>query len=141
MHLPFFYQFIPIDTFEGQSSSGHVVSVMPGGQCVPVHFHNRSEYVDCVLQYRLHEWDKQVLTQIKFYTFYFLKFHLSALICCHHACFTSMQILIALSTLYSSFKFVFLCFCLKACRLQTFKLNQELKYIFVRFVRGLSSLC
>ncbi|GFS09040.1 HECT and RLD domain-containing E3 ubiquitin protein ligase family member 1 [Elysia marginata] len=55
-----FHEFIPIDTFEGQSSSGHVVSVIPGGQCVPVHFHNRAEYVDCVLQFRLHEWDKQV---------------------------------------------------------------------------------
>ncbi|XP_059169765.1 probable E3 ubiquitin-protein ligase HERC1 isoform X3 [Physella acuta] len=55
-----FHEFIPIDTFEGQSSSGHMVPVVPGGQSLPVHFHNRNEYVDCVLQYRLHEWDKQV---------------------------------------------------------------------------------
>ncbi|BFZ01051.1 hypothetical protein BsWGS_04090 [Bradybaena similaris] len=55
-----FHEFIPIDTFEGQSSSGHMVAVVPGGQSLPVHFHNRNEYVDCVLQYRLHEWDKQV---------------------------------------------------------------------------------
>ncbi|CAL1541385.1 unnamed protein product [Lymnaea stagnalis] len=55
-----FHEFIPIDTFEGQSSSGHVVPVVAGGQSLPVHFHNRNEYVDCVLYYRLHEWDKQV---------------------------------------------------------------------------------
>ncbi|KAH9513367.1 putative E3 ubiquitin-protein ligase herc1 [Bulinus truncatus] len=55
-----FHEFIPIETFEGRSSSGHMVPVVAGGQTLPVHFHNRQEYVECVLQYRLHEWDKQV---------------------------------------------------------------------------------
>ncbi|XP_035829751.1 probable E3 ubiquitin-protein ligase HERC1 isoform X3 [Aplysia californica] len=55
-----FHEFIPIDTFEGQSSSGHMVPVVAGGQSLAVHFHNRVEYVDSVFHHRLHEWDKQV---------------------------------------------------------------------------------
>ena len=53
-------QFIPIDSFEGQSSAGQMVVVVAGGKNIPLHFHNRLHYVDTVLQYRLHEWDKQV---------------------------------------------------------------------------------
>ena len=53
-------QFIPIDSFEGQSSAGQMVVVVAGGKNIPLHFHNRLHYVDTVLNYRLHEWDKQV---------------------------------------------------------------------------------
>ena len=54
------FQFIPIDSFGGQSSAGQMVVVVAGGKNIPLHFHNRLHYVDTVLQYRLHEWDKQV---------------------------------------------------------------------------------
>ncbi|KAK7467957.1 hypothetical protein BaRGS_00036800 [Batillaria attramentaria] len=55
-----FHEFIPIDCFEGQSSAGNMVAVVPGGKSIPLHFNNRLQYVDSVLQYRLHEWDTQV---------------------------------------------------------------------------------
>ncbi|XP_076465936.1 putative E3 ubiquitin-protein ligase HERC1 isoform X3 [Babylonia areolata] len=55
-----FHEFIPIDSFEGQSSAGEMVGVVAGGKNIPLHFHNRLHYVDTVLNYRLHEWDKQV---------------------------------------------------------------------------------
>ncbi|KAL8615069.1 hypothetical protein ACOMHN_013603 [Nucella lapillus] len=55
-----FHEFIPIDCFEGQSSSGEMVGVVAGGKNIPLHFHNRLHYVDTVLNYRLHEWEKQV---------------------------------------------------------------------------------
>ena len=53
-------QFIPIDSFEGQSCAGQMVGVVAGGKNIPLHFHNRLHYVDTVLKYRRHEWDKQV---------------------------------------------------------------------------------
>lgn len=55
-----FHEFIPIDCFEGQSSAGHMVPVVAGGKSIPLHFNNRLQYIDSVLQYRLHEWDTQV---------------------------------------------------------------------------------
>ncbi|XP_041374032.1 probable E3 ubiquitin-protein ligase HERC1 isoform X2 [Gigantopelta aegis] len=54
-----FYEYIPLDCFEGQSSDGRRVPVVPGGYQIPLHFHNRCEYAEKVLQYRLHEMDKQ----------------------------------------------------------------------------------
>ncbi|PVD19395.1 hypothetical protein C0Q70_19883 [Pomacea canaliculata] len=51
-----FHEFIPIDCFEGQSSAGQMVTVVPGGKNIPLHFNNRMQYVDCVLHYRLHEY-------------------------------------------------------------------------------------
>ncbi|ESP05641.1 hypothetical protein LOTGIDRAFT_181433 [Lottia gigantea] len=54
-----FHEFIPIDSFEGQSSSGEMVPVIPGGLKIPLHFNNRKDYVDRVMQYRLHEMDRQ----------------------------------------------------------------------------------
>ncbi|KAK7116135.1 hypothetical protein V1264_001871 [Littorina saxatilis] len=55
-----FHEFIPIDCFEGQSSAGLMVQVVAGGKNIPLHFHNRLLYVDTVLNYRLHEWDKLI---------------------------------------------------------------------------------
>ncbi|XP_050402259.2 probable E3 ubiquitin-protein ligase HERC1 [Patella vulgata] len=54
-----FHEFIPIDSFEGQSSSGEMVPIIPGGLKIPLHFNNRKEYVQSVFQYRLHEMDRQ----------------------------------------------------------------------------------
>ena len=57
------FQYIPLDCFEGQSSDGRRVPVVPGGYQIPLHFHNRCEYAEKVLQYRLHEMDKQVIIE------------------------------------------------------------------------------
>ncbi|XP_067667414.1 probable E3 ubiquitin-protein ligase HERC1 [Haliotis asinina] len=54
-----FHEFIPIDCFEGQSCDQRMVAVVTGGFNIPLHFHNRKEYVERVMQHRLHEMDKQ----------------------------------------------------------------------------------
>ncbi|XP_069137757.1 probable E3 ubiquitin-protein ligase HERC1 isoform X1 [Argopecten irradians] len=54
-----FHEFIPLDTFLGQSSDGRLIPVIPGGSTIRLHFHNRRDYVEAVLNYRLHEMDRQ----------------------------------------------------------------------------------
>ncbi|XP_066271875.1 probable E3 ubiquitin-protein ligase HERC1 [Branchiostoma lanceolatum] len=55
-----FHEVIPLDCFEGQSVDGRFVPIIPGGRSIPLTFHNRKEYVERALQYRLHEIDRQV---------------------------------------------------------------------------------
>ena len=54
------FQVIPLASFEGQSSDGRFVPVVPGGRTIPLTFANRGDYVSRVIQYRLHEMDLQV---------------------------------------------------------------------------------
>lgn len=54
-----FHEFIPLDSFEGQSLDGRLVPVVPGGRSIPLTFHNRQEYVEKVLNFKLHEMDVQ----------------------------------------------------------------------------------
>ncbi len=51
---------IPIDCFEGQSSDGRLVPIVPGGRSVPLTFSNRKQYVERAVAFRLHEMDLQV---------------------------------------------------------------------------------
>ena len=51
---------IPIDCFEGQSSDGRIVPIVPGGRSIPLTYTNRKQYVDRAVEYRLHEMDMQV---------------------------------------------------------------------------------
>ena len=51
---------IPLEYFEGQSSDGQFVPIVAGGSSVPLTFSNRRAYVDCAIQFRLHEMDLQV---------------------------------------------------------------------------------
>ncbi|XP_077988697.1 putative E3 ubiquitin-protein ligase HERC1 [Glandiceps talaboti] len=55
-----FHEVIPLETFECQSADGEFVPVVPGGRSLPLTFHNRKEYVERALRYRLHEMDCQV---------------------------------------------------------------------------------
>nr|XP_022329995.1 probable E3 ubiquitin-protein ligase HERC1 isoform X2 [Crassostrea virginica] len=54
-----FHEFIPLDCFEGQSADGSLVPVIPGGGTLQLNFHNRREYVEAVLNYRLQEMNRQ----------------------------------------------------------------------------------
>ena len=56
------FQFIPIDCFEGQSLDGRMVAVIPGGRSIPLNFHNRHEYVESVINFKLREMESQVAT-------------------------------------------------------------------------------
>lgn len=51
---------IPLDSFVAHSADGKLVPVVPGGHNLPLTFSNRAEYVERVLEYRLHEMDRQV---------------------------------------------------------------------------------
>lgn len=51
---------IPIENFEAQSMNGNFVPIIPGGGNINLTYHNRKEYVDKALQFRLHELDRQV---------------------------------------------------------------------------------
>ena len=50
---------IPIEVFETQSISGRMVPITPGGHNTRLTFHNRKDYVDKALHFRLHELDNQ----------------------------------------------------------------------------------
>ena len=52
---------IPLETYEGQSADGRFVSVIPGGSSIPMDFNNRKDYVQKVIEFRLHEFDIQVI--------------------------------------------------------------------------------
>ena len=53
-------QMIPIESFEAQSMNGSFVPIIPGGGNTKLTFHNRKEYVEKALKFRLHELDQQV---------------------------------------------------------------------------------
>lgn len=61
------FQMIPIDCFEGQSSDGRIVPIVPGGRSIPLTYSNRKQYVDRAVAYRLHEMDLQV-PQLKMFS-------------------------------------------------------------------------
>lgn len=52
---------IPFDYFEGQSSDGRFVPIVPGGRAIPLTFQNRQNYVERATAYRLQEMDLQIL--------------------------------------------------------------------------------
>ncbi|XP_052100156.1 probable E3 ubiquitin-protein ligase HERC1 isoform X2 [Mytilus californianus] len=54
-----FHEFIPLDSFEGQSVTGQLVPVIPGGRTIQLTFNNRKEYVESVFNYRLREMNQQ----------------------------------------------------------------------------------
>ncbi|XP_021370838.1 probable E3 ubiquitin-protein ligase HERC1 isoform X1 [Mizuhopecten yessoensis] len=54
-----FHEFIPLDSFLGQSSDGRLIPVISGGSTIRLHFHNRRDYVEAALNFRLHEMDRQ----------------------------------------------------------------------------------
>ena len=54
-------QMIPIECFEAQSMNGRFVPILPGGGNMKLTFHNRKDYVEKALKFRLHELDQQVL--------------------------------------------------------------------------------
>jgi len=54
------WQVIPLEFFEGQSAGGQFVPIVAGGSSMPLRFSNRRAYVDCAIQFRLHEMDLQV---------------------------------------------------------------------------------
>ena len=51
---------IPLYSFVGQSSTGKYVPIVPGGRSIPLTYHNRKEYVDEAINFRLHEINSQV---------------------------------------------------------------------------------
>ena len=51
---------IPIEKFEAQSMDGNFVPIVPGGGNIHLTYHNRKEYVEKALQFRLHELYQQV---------------------------------------------------------------------------------
>ncbi|XP_049838129.1 LOW QUALITY PROTEIN: probable E3 ubiquitin-protein ligase HERC1 [Schistocerca gregaria] len=55
-----FYEVIPLECFEGTSCTGKVMPIVPGGRSIPLTFHNRLQYVEQAVQFRLHEMDLQV---------------------------------------------------------------------------------
>ena len=54
-------QMIPIESFEAQSMNGRFVPIIPGGSNTKLTFHNRKDYVEKSLKFRLHELDQQVI--------------------------------------------------------------------------------
>ena len=51
---------IPLECFEGTSWTGKLVPIVPGGRSIPLTFHNRIEYTEQAVRFRLHEMDLQV---------------------------------------------------------------------------------
>ena len=54
-------QVIPLECYEGTSSTGKLVPIVPGGRSIPLTFHNRLDYIDRAVHFRLHEMDLQVI--------------------------------------------------------------------------------
>lgn len=55
-----FSELIPIEFFEAEDMNGHFVPIVPGGGHIRLTFHNREEYVEKAIHFRLHELDQQV---------------------------------------------------------------------------------
>ncbi|KAL1506224.1 hypothetical protein ABEB36_005622 [Hypothenemus hampei] len=55
-----FHDTIPLQTFEGQNSTGKTVPITHGGENIPLTFENRTQYYEQVIKYRLQEFDLQV---------------------------------------------------------------------------------
>ena len=60
VYLPSIHmQLIPIEFFEAEDMNGHFVPIVPGGGHNRLTFHNRQEYVEKAIHFRLHELDQQ----------------------------------------------------------------------------------
>ncbi|XP_076815895.1 putative E3 ubiquitin-protein ligase HERC1 isoform X3 [Clavelina lepadiformis] len=55
-----FNEIIPLETFKAQSWDGSFVSVVVGGDGIPLTFSNRNQYADQALEFRRHEMDRQI---------------------------------------------------------------------------------
>ncbi|XP_068081364.1 probable E3 ubiquitin-protein ligase HERC1 [Anabrus simplex] len=55
-----FHEVIPLECFEGTSCTGKVVPIIAGGRSIPLTYHNRLQYVEQAVHFRLHEMDLQV---------------------------------------------------------------------------------
>ncbi|CAG7693965.1 unnamed protein product, partial [Allacma fusca] len=55
-----FHEVIPLECYEGTSSTGKLVPIVPGGRSIPLTFHNRFDYIEKAVHFRLHEMDLQV---------------------------------------------------------------------------------
>ncbi|KAJ9589572.1 hypothetical protein L9F63_017210 [Diploptera punctata] len=55
-----FHEVIPLECFEGTSCTSQLVPIVAGGRSIPLTFHNRLQYVEQAVHFRLHEMDLQV---------------------------------------------------------------------------------
>ena len=55
-----FGEVIPLDCFEAQSCDGSFVPIIAGGRSLALTFANRQDYATRALEFRLHEFDRQV---------------------------------------------------------------------------------
>lgn len=55
-----FHEVIPLECFEGTSCTNQLVPIVAGGRSIPLTFHNRLQYVEQAIYFRLHELDLQV---------------------------------------------------------------------------------
>ncbi|KAF6207949.1 hypothetical protein GE061_016398 [Apolygus lucorum] len=55
-----FHEVIPLECFEGTSWTGKMVPIVPAGRTIPLTFHNRIQYVEQAVNFRLHEMDLQI---------------------------------------------------------------------------------
>ncbi|CAG9773088.1 unnamed protein product [Ceutorhynchus assimilis] len=56
----YFYDVIPLQTFEGQSCTGKLVPIVHGGKNIALTFENRAQYYEQAVKYRLQEFDLQI---------------------------------------------------------------------------------
>ncbi|CAL8069477.1 unnamed protein product [Orchesella dallaii] len=55
-----FHEVIPLECYEGTSSTGRVVPIVPGGRAIPLTFSSRMDYIDKAIHFRIHEMDLQI---------------------------------------------------------------------------------
>lgn len=55
-----FHEVIPLECYEGTSSTGRVVPIVPGGRAIPLTFNSRMDYIDKAIHFRIHEMDLQI---------------------------------------------------------------------------------
>lgn len=55
-----FHEVIPLECYEGTSSTGRVVPIVPGGRAIPLTWNSRMDYVEKAIQFRIKEMDLQV---------------------------------------------------------------------------------
>ncbi|XP_030752542.1 probable E3 ubiquitin-protein ligase HERC1 [Sitophilus oryzae] len=56
----YFYEIIPLQTFEGQSCTGNIVPITHGGKNIPLTFENRAQYFEQSIKFRMQEFDLQI---------------------------------------------------------------------------------
>ncbi|XP_044259648.1 probable E3 ubiquitin-protein ligase HERC1 isoform X3 [Tribolium madens] len=55
-----FHEVIPLECFEGTSCTGKVLPIVYGGRSIPLTFHNRTQYFEQAVKFRLEEFDLQI---------------------------------------------------------------------------------